>query len=93
MADGKTYRVMATDSAGTEFQIGAVDEALEALVMLKATPARLHASAMRVLTADGEPVEQSELRRLAGIESVKIAQEVAWAARRRAQGEAEPEKD
>jgi hypothetical protein len=60
------YKVKATDSAGTQFQLGAADEAIKALALVNAIEAkRLPVRDVVIEAPDGTAIDREELKRRA----------------------------
>jgi len=72
------YRVRATDSAGTEFLLGAAEEAIKVLAFLKsAERTRLPVRNVVIEAPDGSEIDRAELRRRAEEEVHALALERA----------------
>ena len=72
------YKVKATDSAGTQFQLGAADEAIKALALLNSIEAKqLPISDIVIEAPDGQAIDRAELKRRATDEVHALALERA----------------
>lgn len=70
------YKVKATDSAGTQFQLGAAAEAIKVLAILKSAEQRkLPVRDIVIEAPDGRVIDRAELKRLATEEVHALALE------------------
>jgi hypothetical protein len=72
------YKVKATDSAGTQFQLGAADEAIKALALLNSIDRKkLPVRDIVIEAPDGQAIDRAELKRRAMDEVHALALERA----------------
>jgi hypothetical protein len=72
------YRVKATDSAGTEFQLGAAEEAIKLLALLNSAERKqLPVRNIVIEAPDGSVIDRAELKRRAHEEVHALALERA----------------
>jgi hypothetical protein len=81
MADENTYRLMATDSAGTAFEVGTAEDAIKAFGLVRVVEARLPVRSVEIRGPDGEAIDRFELMRRAQEEVNNIARARALAHR------------
>lgn len=87
MTSRGNYIVSATDSAGTEFELGTEDQALRALALVRGAEARLLGARVRVRLADGSDLDREELTARAAFE----VQQIAFARTRAERPDGEPD--